>query len=281
MIGAMLGAMPERSAWRYARALCFFLCLPLGLALGLALGLLLGLALGLALGAAPASAAHSFANPNAPVQQQQQQQQFLWQQALQTLAVDPRFASAGGAVVPWPQAPTTAAVQQVAPFLATLTIPHLMQYNLQQQQLQQQQQAQQQQLQQQQQPAVASETSFALAPPVHHPHHKTKRAQHPVQEASSAKKPRGRKPQPKRCAGVVGDTAGPSVVSNGSSSNPHSHNHSSNINNNNGDGGSNSCNVQLIDGMDNLQPPTEKSVADLEKMTAAERRRYERNLREQ
>jgi Helix-loop-helix DNA-binding domain len=142
------------------------------------------------------------------------QQQLLWQQALQTLVVVPPFAAA--------------AVAGQTPFLASLTFPHLMQYNLQQQQ----------------------------APQIQMPYSMPTNNKHSSVDTSSEKK-RSRKQQKRSPR-----EAGPSVVSlNGSS-------------------GSNNSS-QLIDGMDNLQPPTEKSASDVQKMTAAERRRYERNLREQ
>ena len=58
---------------------------------------------------------------------------------------------------------------------------------------------------------------------------------------------------------------------------PH-YSHLNYLDNNNS---SNSACNNNIDGMDNIQPPQEKSAAILEKMSASERRRYDRNLREQ
>lgn len=169
--------------------------------------------------------------PSAAGQSMNVQQQLMWQQALQTLAVAPPYSAGGG--------PTA------TPFLASLTFPHLMQYNLQQstQQLQPQQ------------PFAAMMHSM---PP---PYCDTKRSNSTMSSDNSGEVARNKLSQKKQKQSTASSKKqGPSVVSLGSSSR---------------------IGALHIEGMDNLQPPTEKCAADLDKMSPAERRRYERNLREQ
>lgn len=202
-------------------------------------------------------------------------QQFLWQQALQTLAVTapPAFAStAASAAGAGQSANTVSAAAAATPFLASLTFPHLMQYNLQQAALQQQLQQQQQQLQ----PAAFAPRTTSMLPTVTTAIDNNKRSGSSIYssscnalEAPGQEKKQSRKKQKRSAASAF--PKGPTVVSLSGS----------NSNSNYTTGSSSTTTTQLIDGMDNLQPPTEKSAADLEKMTAAERRRYERNLREQ
>ena len=190
-----------------------------------------------------------------------QQQQIQWQQALQTLA----------AVQTQPVGGFGATPGAAVPFLASLTIPHLMQFNT---------------LQQQQQQQVANmmgstvPIQHAMPPPPATSSLTTstngsnnKRRSNRMSEAnshlnSSSERSETRK-MPKRSLNAKKDSGGTSAVISLS-------------------GGSHSTSVAFtsrpsdhIDGMDNLQPPQEKSAAAIEKMSAAERRRYERNLREQ
>jgi Helix-loop-helix DNA-binding domain len=188
--------------------------------------------------------------PVALQQSSDMQQQLLWQQALQTLSVVPPFAPA----------PNQTPMNSTAPFLALLTMPHLMQHNLQQAAIQQQQQ-------QQQYPAVPTfdSHSLQLSTTTNNAAFKRSGSSNASNDGAPSEPNRKRSRNQDKPSGKSNSSStlqgGPSVVSltDSRTSNP----------------------AQPIDGMDNLQPPTEKSAADVAKMTAAERRRYERNFREQ
>lgn len=189
----------------------------------------------------------------ASLQQQQQtnnaQHQMLWQQALQSLSVNPNFPAQAQANVA-----STGASASATPYLALLTMPHLMQHNLQQAALQQQQQ-------QQLQPSnVASYPSVPMMQSMS----SLSNTGFTFNEGSNVSN-EGVAVEPNRKRSRTSQTpataAKPSIVSIA--------------------GMSNATPSHPIDGMDNLQPPTEKSAADVAKMSAAERRRYERNFREQ
>jgi Helix-loop-helix DNA-binding domain len=222
----------------------------------------------------------------------QQQQQLQWQQALQTLvAAQQPHPPFGGPITDVTQAAVAAAA--AVPFLASLTTPHLMHFNnMQHQQVVLQQQQQLQRGQQHPQgtsaidgfstiqtgempppPTACSVTNTATSGST--TKRRASRASEKSNLKSSATPTRGRKHYKRTLTSGKDDNVSAVISLSGSNSTSAlttsttnysaQHDHESNN----------------IEGMDNLQPPLEKSAAAIEKMSAAERRRYERNLREQ
>jgi Helix-loop-helix DNA-binding domain len=202
------------------------------------------------------------------------QQQIQWQQALQTLAQS--GAGYSGLVAhPGVDANQAAAAAAAAvPFLASLTIPHLMQFNS----LQQQQQVASMMAGGQIpiQPAMPPPpTASSLTTSNANGSSINKRRSNRMSDGnsnfnSSSERNELRRPPKRALSSKKPEESVSSAVISLS-------------------GGSHSTSAAFptrqqsdhIDGMDNLQPPQEKSAAAIEKMSAAERRRYERNLREQ
>jgi Helix-loop-helix DNA-binding domain len=206
------------------------------------------------------------------------QQQIQWQQALQTLAQAQTGAGFGGLAAHSGVDANQAAAAAAAPFLASLTIPHLLQFNTLQQQQQQQQQV----------AAVVGAGQIPIQPAMPPPptasslttsntneSRNNKRCNSRMADGnsnlnSSSERNEPRKPPKRALNSKKLPKSGASIVISLS-------------------GGSHSTSAAFptrqqsdhIDGMDNFQPPQEKSAAAIEKMTATERRRYERNLREQ
>jgi Helix-loop-helix DNA-binding domain len=260
-------------------------------------------------------------------QQQQQQQQLQWHQALQSLiAVPPQQPAPSTATVNDTSTHTAAAAAATQPFLASLTIPHLIQFNQMQQQLQKALDdgasstipipqiltqgggcnepskvnvvSKLTATKRKYEKGSSSNSSSSNLKAMNDPTTSTARSvNNSTTTGNNKAQKRGlSKKQDSKSSAVIsvnGVSRASSVLTGSSTTtstsiNPISVSSSAQQNSSNGINygqgyqiGDAGCNNNHIDGMDNIQPPKEKSAAVLEKMSAAERRRYDRNLREQ